>query len=220
MPEPIERASPSLGAARTWLLLAAPVATAVLLGLHPTDPADPFELRGQTTRWLTVHVGLLITLPLLAITIRTLLAGLGGVAASVGRLAVVPMAAFYAAFDALLGIGTGILVIQTDRLAGAEQAGAEALTRAWWAVPAPIPVISVLAIASWMVALGAAALAHRRAGSPIAAVAGFGVAAVVFGLGGHPGITGVIGMAGIVVAVVVLATRGPIPSRSDRRSPT
>ncbi|HSL11016.1 MAG TPA: hypothetical protein VLA82_06840 [Actinomycetota bacterium] len=192
--------------------LAVPLATGALLLLHPPDPVDPFELRDRTSVWLTVHLGLLVAVPALAGVIIWSVAALDGLAAAITRVAAVAMAAWYAAFDALMGIATGVLVREASAIDADSSAGAENLVAAWWGVPAPIPIVSVAAIAAWVLAAGGAAIAHRNAGSPAVTVWGFAAAAVVFGLGGHPGIVGAIGMVALAVALAPLATG----RRSDR----
>ena len=47
-----------------------------------------------------------------------------GTEARVARLAILPFIAFYAAFDAIVGFATGLLIRQANGLSGAEQAAA------------------------------------------------------------------------------------------------
>lgn len=198
----------SLAARRTFLLLV-PAVTAILLAFHPPETGRAFDLAASADRWLVVHVGLLLMLPLVGLVVWKLLDGVGGPAATVSRVMLAPFVAFYAAFESMVGIGTGVLIDQTTALPEAAQPGAEALTERWWDVPMPIPLIATAALISWVVAVGAAALAHLRAGSPRLVVAGLVVAMVFFALG-HPGTTGVLGMLGLLGTAVVVEFGRPI----------
>lgn len=202
-----------LGFRRVFLVLV-PAVTAVLLALHPPETGSAFDLRGSTDRWLVVHVGLLVMIPLLAIAVWMLLNGIDRRAATVSRAMLVPFVAFYAAFESMVGIGTGVLINETDALPAAVRPGAEALTERWWDVPMPVPLIATAAILSWVVAVGAAAIAHARARSPLPVVIGLVAATVFFALG-HPGVTGVLGMVGLLVAAVAVGFGRSAGRRGD-----
>jgi hypothetical protein len=155
---------------QTVSLVAVPVAWAVLLLFHPTGDNDAFYpvVRDNVVAWQVVHIGMLLFIPLMAGVVYLLLRGVDGRAAQVARMALVPFVVFYAAFEILVGIGTGIVVNDVNGLAAAEQATgaklAEALGQS--AIPAAFSVVGGLA---WCVAMVAAALAlHRRAGAPVA----------------------------------------------------
>lgn len=187
---------------RKAFLLLVPAITAVLLARHPPETDSAFDLRGDTDRWLVVHVGLLVMIPLIAIVVWMLLDGIGNGTATVSRVMLVAFVGFYAAFESMVGIGTGVLIVETDALSPATQEGAEALTESWWDVPMPIPIIAAAAILSWIVSLGAATVAHVRVRSPLPVVLGLGAATILFALG-HPGITGALAMAGLFVSTAV-----------------
>ena len=74
-------------------LIGVPLAFSVLLWFHPMI-GDYEGLRDVTTRFQVVHVGMVISLPLLAIAIYGLLDGLRGRAAAVGRFALIPFVVF------------------------------------------------------------------------------------------------------------------------------
>lgn len=166
-----------------------PLATGTLLLWHPPDPNHAMDLTGLVGRWLSVHVGLLIALPLLALVIRRILRGLDSPTAKLARFLVVPAAVMYAAFDSLLGIGTGVLVDETNQIHGHLHEGAVALTQTWWTAPGTISLVFVLAIGSWTIAVATAGLALMAGG--LGRVTGWSliVSAVVFAAG-HPGLTG------------------------------
>ena len=128
------------------------------------------------------------------------------------RLAVLPFVAFYAAFDAIVGFATGLLVRQANGLSGAEQAAAAQQIQQYFdnVIKPGLPTLYVVAIGvvAWVVGMLAVAVARRRAGASGAAVALLAVAAVSFGFDhGFP--TGTIGMAALFLAGLLLE-RQPI----------
>lgn len=204
---------------RMVLVAAVPLVTGVLLAWHPADPTDVMTLVPVLPRWLAVHLGLLIALPLLALLLLRLLQGSEGPAATVSRLAVVVATALYTAFETLLGTGTGILVGLADGLPDELRAGAVELTQRWWEVPPVIAVISTAAIIAWVVAYAGAAIALHRDGAPAVVVWGLLLTAGVFAAG-HPGVTGLVAMLALAVALAAgephrRHTRAPERARAD-----
>jgi hypothetical protein len=129
---------------------------------HRNDPELAMDLAGSATTWIWIHVVLLGALAALAHAVRVLLAGVDGVAAAVAR-ALLPVALVtYAAFDALVGLGTGVLVERADSLGP----DAHRLVEHWWAVPSPISIIATVAQLSWVTVLGATAIARSTRGAP------------------------------------------------------
>jgi hypothetical protein len=186
--------------ARMVLVAVVPLVTGVLLAWHPTDPTDVMTLVPVLARWLAVHLGLLVALPLLALLLLRLLHGIEGRAATVSRVAVVVATALYTAFETLLGTGTGILVGLADGLPDELRAGAVELTQRWWQVPPLIAVISTAAIIAWVVAYASAAIALHRDEAPATVVWGLLAAAAVFAAG-HPGVTGLVAMLALAVGL-------------------
>jgi hypothetical protein len=204
--EPGRRPSALATGARRAFLVAVPVLVAVVIAGHPPDPATATDLGAQTDRYIWIHVGLLFLLPLLGIVIWTLLRGLTGPAATLARVLLPVALVFYAAFDALVGIGSGLLAREAMQMTGADLAGAEALAARWMQIPWPMPIVSTLGVVSWTAALLAAAVAHWRAGSSWIVVAGLALAGPLFGFG-HPFFTGIIGMAGLLAAALTIELR-------------
>lgn len=165
------------------------------------------ELAGDTTVWVWIHVALLAALVLLAHTVRVLLVGLSGAAATVARTLLPVALVTYAAFDALVGLGTGILVERADTLGP----DAAELVAHWWSVPGPIGLISAVAQFSWVVVLAATAVAHSRAGSSGRLVAVLTGLAVSFPLL-HVRPVGLVPVALVVAALVLAPGRRPAPS--------
>jgi hypothetical protein len=187
--------------ARIALVAAVPLVTGVLLAWHPPDPTDVMTLVPVLPRWLTVHLGLLVALPLLALLLLRLLGDVRSLPATVSRVAVVVATALYTAFETLLGTGTGILVGLADPLPAELRAGAVELAQRWWEVPPLVALLSALAIIAWVLAYASAAVALHRDGAAAAVVWGLLLAATVFAAG-HPGITGLVAMLALAVAFV------------------
>jgi hypothetical protein len=185
--------------ARIALVPTVPVITGLLLAWHPADPTDVMTLAHVLSRWLAVHLGLLVALPLLALLLLRLLRGVHSRAATTSRVAVVVATALYTAFETLLGTGTGILVGLADPLPGELRAGAVEVAQRWWEVPPLVAVLSTAAIISWVVAYASAAVALHRAGASVPVVWGLLLAATVFAAG-HPGVTGLVAMLALAVA--------------------
>lgn len=144
------------------LVWSTPPVLAVVVLLHRTDPTDAMDLAGHTTTWIWIHVALLGALVLLANAVRHLLVGLPGRAAALAR-GLLPVALVtYAAFDSLVGLGTGVLVERADRLGP----DAAALVEHWWSVPMPISAISAVAQVTWVFVLGATAVARSSTTAP------------------------------------------------------
>jgi hypothetical protein len=190
------------GPLRRVALAAVPVATGVLLAWHPQDPTHAADLAAMTARWTTIHLGLLLAMPLLALLVRHLLRDVPGRAASVSRTLVIPAAVLYAAFDVLVGLATGLLAQRAAELPVTQRAGAQVLVQWWWEVPPVVGVISGLAVASWAIAIALAARATHLAGFgrivPIVLLS----SSVLFAAG-HPGVTGALAMTAMATAVVV-----------------
>jgi hypothetical protein len=138
-----------------------PLVLGALLAWHPADPARAIALQDDLTRWNLIHVGLLVALPLLALQLLDTLRDDDSRTANVARVAAVVATTFYAAFESLVGLGTGILVRLTSELPPGQRAGGLELAQRWWEVPSPIPVISAVAILAWVVALPAAAVSRQ-----------------------------------------------------------
>src|SRR5262245_56676961 len=103
--------------AELGLLIGIPLAWAVLLLFHPTGGDDYYSaVQGNVGRWLAVHLGMMIFIPLMAAAIFLLIRGIDNSAARVCRIALPVFALFYVAWEVLLGIGTAVLVHHVDGL--------------------------------------------------------------------------------------------------------
>jgi hypothetical protein len=153
---------------RRLFLVATPLALAVVLWWHPAGGENVYEdVRADVGAWLFVHTVFLLFIPLLGLATYLLLNGLGGWAAAVSRVALIFFLVFYTAYEATVGVGTGILVDYANGLPAAEQGVvADAIQDLNRNPILADPSISlVLGAAGWIVAMVAAAIAFRRAGA-------------------------------------------------------
>jgi hypothetical protein len=199
-------------------LVGVPLAWVILLLFHPGGEGEDLyrDLQDQVTRMLVVHIGMLIFIPLMAVVVYVLLRGVDGTAALVSRIALAVYVVFYGAWEAMYGIGLGILadavngLPETERATGAEviqDYGENILLRGFGVF------VSIGSVA-FIIAMIAAGIALRRhAGAPLAV-------AVLLGLSGflitaHPPPFGPIGLALFIAAVLLFAlsqsrTRAPV----------
>jgi hypothetical protein len=152
----------------TAILLAVPLAFSVLLWFHPIV-SDWEGLQDVTTRFQIVHVAMVLVLPLLALGVHTLLGGLRGRAAAVGRAALIPFVAFYVPYVAYEGIALGALGDQLNGLP-ADQRDAVAAGLVEDFARNPIlgepGIFWALGSTAWIVVVVSTVLAFRRAGAP------------------------------------------------------
>jgi hypothetical protein len=200
------------GVGRRLLVLGTPLAYAVVTVIHPRQlPSGGgnmyADLHSQVGTWLAVHTVQILLIMLLGVTIWALADGLDGTSAKVARLAILPFVAFYAAFDAIVGFATGLLIHQANGLSGAEQAAAAQQIQQYFdnELKPGLPTLYVIAIgvAAWVVAMLAVAAARRRAGASGMVVALLVVAALAFGFD-HSFPTGTIGMVALFLAALLL----------------
>ena len=202
---------------RRAVLFSSPVAAAVIVAGHPADPSTATDLGSSLDLYIAIHVALLFVLPFLGMTIWLLLDGLTSMAATASRLLLPFVLVFYAAFDALVGIGAGLVAREALAFRAPENLGAQALAARWMEIPPPIPILGLLGPLSWTLALLSAAGAHRRAGSPVVVVVALALAGPLFGFG-HALISGPIAMASLLAAAVVLERERRTLSRGELRS--
>jgi hypothetical protein len=164
---------------RRALLVVPPLAVAGVLLIHPTDQeATIYEsVRDQIGPWLTVHLVLLVGFPLLALATYVLLDGLVGRAATVARVSLLFFLAFYTAYEAIVGLATGIAAEYANGLDGAARGGAAAVIEELnrhWIVNTAVMIGSI----AWIVAMVATAVAVQRVGVRWPALALLGVSAI------------------------------------------
>jgi hypothetical protein len=208
-------------------LIGVPLAWALLLLLHPTGEGEAItyaDVRDEVTRWLIVHLGMVVFIPLMAGAVYLLVRGIESTAARVCRIALVFFVVFYGAFEVLVGVGTGILVDDINGLAAGDRAAAGPLVEQFndnVLIRGTVGVFTSIGSVAFITAAIAAGVALRReAGAPLAV-------AVLLGLSGflitaHPPPYGPVGLA-LFIAAVLLCVRsqaaGAAPARVTQPGP-
>jgi hypothetical protein len=187
-------------------LIAVPLLWAVLLLFHPGGEGDQIYLDAQdnVTRFLVVHVGMMLFIPLMAVVIFLLLRGVEGTAAWVSRIALVPFVVFYSAWEVFQGIGVGILVNELNGLPQAEQALREDLVQnfAEHVLTGPFGVFGSIGSVGLIVAAIAAGVAlYRHAGAPVSVPVLLAISGLLITV--HPPPYGPIGLALFIIAVLI-----------------
>jgi hypothetical protein len=155
-------------AGRRALVLGPPLVLGLLELGHPgvvPGAAIAITLAPIVTWWTLLHVAQVPLFALLGLAVALLVRGLDGRAARISRGAVAVFVVVYPAFDAAVGVGSGVMLgalgpPTAERLALIEPA----LQALFWG-----PVTGLLAVAggiAWVVALIAAAWAWRGVGAP------------------------------------------------------
>ncbi len=198
-------------------LVGIPLAWAVLLLFHPTGGGEAVtyaDVQDQVTAWLVVHIGMMLFIPLMAVVVFVLLRGIEGTAARISRIALVPFAVFYGAYEVLLGIGAGILVQDVNRLAGSENAAGAALVNEFTdnVLIRGFSVLSSIGSLAFITAMIAAGVALRReTAAPLAVPILLGLSG--FLITAHPPPFGPTGLV-LFVAAVLLFVRSHAPARA------
>jgi hypothetical protein len=200
-------------------LVGVPLAWGILLLFHPGGDGDELynDLRDQVTRMLVVHIGMLIFIPLMAVVIYVLLRGIEGAAALVSRIALALFVIFYGAWEAMYGIGLGILgdavngLPESERATGAaviQDYGEHILIRGFGVL------VSIGSVAFITATIAAGIALRRHAGAPLAVPILLGLSGVL--ITAHPPPFGPTGLALFIAAVLLFArrqsnTRAPAP---------
>lgn len=188
-------------------LIGVPLLWGILLLFHPTGEGETvsyLDLQDKVTPFLVVHIGMMLFIPLMAVVVYLLLRGVEGTAARVSRIALVPFVVFYSAWEALQGIGVGILVNEVNALPQAERATGADLVQdfAEHALIANLGVFGNIGSLGLITALIAAGIAlYRHAGAPVSVPVLLGLAG--FLITAHPPPYGPIGLTLFVVAVLL-----------------
>ena len=211
----------SFSRAEMAFVVGVPLAWAVLLLFHPVGDGDWYDvLRDELTAWLTVHVGSMLFIPLLAGVVFVLLRGIDGTAARVSRVALVVFAIVYTGFEVALGIGAGLLTDAINALpAGQRGTGADLLES--YTDSTILRVMETVGSVAWLVAVAAAGIAlYRRAHTASS------VAVVVLFLISAPGIVihvtpiGPVALALFIVALVLVMRATAAPADAAEQTET
>lgn len=187
-------------------LIGVPLAWAVLLMFHPGGEASDVygSARDDVTAFLVVHLGTLLFIPLMAAAVYLLLRGLGGTAAKVSRIALIPFVVFYSAWETLQGIANGVLVDKVNALPEADRGVGAELVQDFAESPlvADLGVLATLGSLGLVVALIAAAVALKReAGAPTSVAVLLGISG--FLISAHPPPLGPTGLVLFIAAVLL-----------------
>jgi hypothetical protein len=116
------------------------------------------HLSNVKERWLVIHVAGVFLFPLLALTVWWMLPP-RGIATRISQAALAVYVPLYIAVDAVLGIGSAILIHYRDGLPPAERSGAESALIALFFEPSAIDWLDQGASLAWRLGLFAAAIA-------------------------------------------------------------
>lgn len=176
----------------------APGGLVVAAALHPAPGGEgTAALMGATGLWVGIHVVQVLLVAGLGVTVRRMLADVDSRAARIARGATVPFIAFYAAFDALVGLGSGIVAQRAADLTGAARQAVLGTGDALFAHPVS-ELLATVGVLAWLTATLGAAWALRRT-EPPAVRAGLVAAGVLFGLT-HVGMLGAVGAGALLLA--------------------
>ena len=204
--------SPRLSRDLLAFLVGVPLAWAVLLMFHPTGEGESItyaDLQDKLTAWFAVHIGMILFIPLMAIAVYLLLRGVPGTAARVSRIALAVFVLFYGVWEALVGIGSGILVNDINALAESERAAAAGLVESYNdnILIRAFGIFGSIGSTAFIIAMIAAGVALRRhAGAPLAVPVLLGLAG--FLITAHPPPFGPTGL-GLFILAVLLYARSP-----------
>ena len=216
---PVTRQPRGFSRGELAFLIGAPLLWGILLLFHPGGGEGTevtyVDLQDKVTAWLVVHIGMMLFIPLMAAVVYLLLRGVEGTAARVSRIALVPFVVFYSAWEALQGIGVGILVDRVNGLPQTERATGADLVHDFAdnILIRNFGVFGNIGSLAFITAMIAAGVALRRhAGAPLAVAALLGLSG--FLITAHPPPYGPIGLALFIAAVLLL-----VRSRAGARAP-
>jgi hypothetical protein len=141
-----------------------PLTWGIVLLFHPTGEGELFYpiLRDQATPWIVVHLATMVFIPLMGLVLYVLLQGIDSQAAQISRLAIPVFAVVFTAWEAVIGIGTGILVDAVNQTTAAEQLTGAALVEDF-AGSGVLRALELIGGVAWLIAVAAAAIALRHA---------------------------------------------------------
>jgi hypothetical protein len=187
------------------LIIGVPAAWGILLLFHPTGDTEAFYpvIDGNVTAWLTVHIGMGIFVPLFAGVVYLLLRDVKSTAATVSRVGLAVFAVLYAAWELLLGVGTGVLTQEvSDRPEGQQATGREIVeSYAESGVISALSVIGSLGLAVGIIGAVVALRGAYRVGWPPLVLMLLALPLIAI----HEPPFGPVGLALFIVAVLLLA---------------
>jgi hypothetical protein len=172
---------------RYAIMIGAPLFVGVVNLAHPIVMATPSVYHAVLHNldwWILLHVLNLAGFALLGLAVYLLMQHERGVAAALSKVAIAVFVPFYVGFDALIGIGTGVLVQYASTRPADQLAVIEPAINAYWTSGMATMLATVGSIA-WGISMATAAIAiaepsRRPAVTALAvipsAVVGWGVA--------------------------------------------
>jgi hypothetical protein len=160
---------------RRVLVLAPPALLGIVNLGHPVLTPPIYRSVGPHLPWWgTLHLINLGLFSLMGLAVYLLLNQVHNTAASLSRLAIAVFIPLYAAFDALAGIGTGLLARLGSELPATQVGVAESLIDRYWS-SGTINGLAIAGSIAWTIALLAAAVAvtspeRRRLAAMVAVV--------------------------------------------------
>jgi hypothetical protein len=159
---------------KTPVMIGAPLLIGSLLLMHPNaiglSPEEWVQLIGSLgQRFLALHIVLLPLWPILALIVLWMLPQ-QGTPSRVSRIALAVYIVLYPAFDALVGIGSGVLIDYRATLNAAGQAVLDPAIQLLFFDPTGVPeLLAIAGSVAWIVAaIAAAAALWRPAGWRVA----------------------------------------------------
>ena len=150
---------------RRITVLGTPLALAVLNLFHPTwqSPTPAFQaILPKITWWITLHILNLPLFALLGLAAMLLLNGMPGILATCSRVLLVIFAVLYPAFDAMVGIGSGMIIRLGATLPVSQQAPIVLATEQFFHLGSIAQDIAFVGSMAWLLGLLAAAVALAR----------------------------------------------------------
>jgi hypothetical protein len=141
------------------LLFGSPILVGLLNLTHPRFMPPVYSgIIDHISWWATLHILNLVLFPLLGLAAFILVSDIHNFASALTKVALSIFVPLYAAFDALAGIGTGILVENAKRMRPDELAKVTPLIDAYWNSNVLNAVAAAGSIA-WVIAMLSAAVA-------------------------------------------------------------
>jgi hypothetical protein len=159
---------------RRFFIFVPPTILGILNTKHPMVQTPYRDILPHLHWWLHLHFLNLILFPLFGLAAYLLIQGLQNFAATISRIAIALFVPFYAAFDAITGIGTGVLVHNAVQLPANQLSAVESMITAYWNSPVIYGIAAAASIA-WVIAMISAAFAfttpeRRRLASIVAVI--------------------------------------------------
>ena len=146
-------------------VVAAPALWVLVALAHPMGSGSLYpELHDQVPLWLTLHAAQLVLSIGLAAGLWTALRGLHGAAATMARAAIPVYLVFFAAFDSVAGLATGLTIHHANSNSGAVREGAIS-TADYLMSAANLSPVNAIGSTAMIFAIAGTAMALRRAGA-------------------------------------------------------